>query len=375
MILHIGEDNRFVELARLQFECANIDENIYLINSSNEKLKYVTKQNNVIIADKNSNEHKNIVFDSKFDLIVFHNCNQKYKWKIINSINKSTKILWLAWGSDIYQLPKLRKTLILSETKKALKPFSKKSILDFLDHISRIILRKYNSQIKAYKKIDYCAPVMSADLLELNKKYNLGIKELSFTYGSLDYYAGSAPNSIFYGNNILIGNSGHQSSNHIDAFKAIKNISKGKIIAPLSYGGSKDYIKQVNKYGKYYFKERYNPLQILIPIDEYIKTLLTCKAAFMYHKRQQAVGNIITLLWIGVKVFVDEENPVYSFYKKNNILIFSINKFIEQSNTTDITPLNKIEILNNRKQLISLYSFDNIVEETKKLIITAQGKI
>ncbi len=367
MILHICEDSRFVSLAKQQFEATNISENIFLVNSNKSKLDYIPQNNNVIIALPKSELHKQTINKYDYELIVFHNCNQKYKWEIINNSKSTTKLLWLAWGSDIYSLPKLSKSLLLPITENTTRTNFKENINISIDKLIRIILRKNKKQINAYKRVNYCAPVMSEDLHLLNRTYNININEGHFTYGFLSYYIGKENKQIFKGNNILIGNSAHPSSNHIDALHLIQNINEGDIITPLSYGGDSSYIKSVTNYGIDLFGDRFNALTELMPIDEYRNILFTCKAAFMYHQRQQALGNIIMLLWMGVKVYLDKKNPVFDFYIKKDVLVFSIDDFINEK-SDNITELNSTQIEHNRKQLIKLYSYDNVVKETKQLI-------
>lgn len=137
-ILHICEDNQFAKLAKQQFEATNIADNTFLVNS--EKLINFPDSRNVICAKPFSKNYNAILNSKKNDLIVFHNCNQKYKWRITKVVSSETKLLWLAWGSDIYNLPKLSGNLYLPLTQKTQKGYSIDQIKLKFDKILRLSL-------------------------------------------------------------------------------------------------------------------------------------------------------------------------------------------------------------------------------------------
>ena len=365
-ILHICEDNKFANLAKQQFEATNLADNTFLINSK-KKLNYFPNSKNVICAKPFSKEYIAILKSNINDLIVFHNCNQKYKWRITKVVSQDTKLLWLAWGSDIYNLPKLSGNLYKPLTQKTQEGYSIDQIKIKLDKFIRIILLKYRKQINSYKRINYCAPVMAQDLNILNEKYKLNIHLKKFTYGFLEYYIGETTERISTGNSILVGNSADPSNNHIDTYELLKYKKNTKIISPLSYGGNKKYISSVIKSGNIYFDKNYYPITNFLSLEEYREILYSCKASFMYHQRQQALGNIIMLLWMGVNVYLDEKNPIYNFYKLQGIYVSSINEF-HKNPRKDIPALTGEQIQINRKQLQKLYSYKNVIKETKDLI-------
>jgi len=367
MILHICEDNRFAAMAKNQFDSLDKNRHIYLINSSTDYLSYFSIENNVIIKKGGTKDHLSFVKSRNWEAIIFHNCNQKYKWQIINQISENTKIIWLSWGSDIYMLPKFRNKLYKKETQRLLNRINSK--IFNLDYISRIVLGKYKKQIKAYNRIDYCAPVIKQDLELINGEYNLKIKLANFSYGDLKYYLGKDIEKTIAGNNILIGNSADFSNNHVEAFDLIKDIklNNSKIIVPLSYGGNTRYSEEVQKIGRKLLSNDFNPLTNLIPLDDYRELLFSCSVAIMNHTRQQALGNIIMLLWMGVKIFFDESNPVYLHFINNNILVYKTTEIIGMRDSF-LKPMNKEGVINNRKGLLVLYSKKSVEAKTKEVV-------
>ena len=85
----------------------------------------------------------------------------------------------------------------------------------------------------------------------------------------------------------------------------------------------------------------------------------------MNHLRQQAVGNIITMMWMGAKIFLHKQNPVYQFLIRNKFIMYEL----EQLNNEHLTTrLSNFDIEMNRKLLLTIWGEKVILEKTKKLI-------
>jgi hypothetical protein len=369
MILHICEDNRFVAMAKNQFDSIDSHQHVYLVNSNSKQLKYISSSQNVTVLIGGTEEHKKFIRNHDWSAIIFHNCNHKYKWNIINNLPSDIKTIWFSWGSDIYTLPKLRNNLYLDETTTLLRKLNNGFINLNKDYILRLLLGKYKTQLKAYHQLDYCAPVIDEDLELINNAYSLNIKLAQFNYGDLNHYLGNDIDRKVNGNNILIGNSGDFSNNHLDAFKLLQllNTQKSKIIVPLSYGGNKKYISSILNKGEELFSENFQPLNTLMPLNNYRELLFSCSFAIMNHLRQQAVGNIIMLLWMGVKIFFDSNNPVYKYFSSNNILVFQTSDLIKPQKQI-MKPLSTAEVNHNREILSSLYSKEKVAENTLSIL-------
>lgn len=59
-----------------------------------------------------------------------------------------------------------------------------------------------------------------------------------------------------------------------------------------------------------------------MPPAEYSKILQEIDVAIMNHKRQQGLGNLISILWLGKKVFVRSDTTSYSYFKSENIAVW-----------------------------------------------------
>lgn len=107
---------------------------------------------------------------------------------------------------------------------------------------------------------------------------------------------------------ILVGNSSHTSNNHKEVFSKLSYLkhSDVKIVCPLSYGNTKN-AKRVAAQGFSVFGEKFMPITSFIPLDEYTKLLAQIDVAIFNHWRQQAVGNIVSLLGMGKTVYLRHE--------------------------------------------------------------------
>jgi hypothetical protein len=99
-----------------------------------------------------------------------------------------------------------------------------------------------------------------------------------------------------------------------------------KIYAPLSYGNP-DHAKRVIQEGKKRFGDKFIPLTEMIPFQEYIEFLGLIDIAIFNHKRQQAMGNTITLLGLGKKVYMRTDVTQWQFFQSHGMVVFDIETF------------------------------------------------
>ena len=88
-----------------------------------------------------------------------------------------------------------------------------------------------------------------------------------------------------------------------------------KVYVPLSYG-DKEYVHRVIKSGRDLLGEKFVPMTDYMDVDEYYKHLSQIDIALFGMKRQQALGNIMALLYMGKKVYL-REHSVLEHYSSN----------------------------------------------------------
>lgn len=119
---------------------------------------------------------------------------------------------------------------------------------------------------------------------------------------------------------VLLGNSAFPMNNHIDACLLLQRSLPANytLLTPLSYG-DKSYADLFLHWGQKHLGEKFQPITGYMARQDYINMLVGIDIAVMFHNRQQAFGNIITMLTLGKPVFMKSESVIYTLLKKIGI--------------------------------------------------------
>ncbi|WP_121628875.1 TDP-N-acetylfucosamine:lipid II N-acetylfucosaminyltransferase [Poseidonibacter antarcticus] len=371
MILHIVPDDKFIDMAYNMFEKASPNNNEFMVVTQKDKFKYIKTTPITKITRKEilSKEFSDSL--KKYEFIVFHVLSDIDKKLVLNA-KENVKFLWLGWGFDYYcYLDKKlldSRTLKLKESLATSKDFFGKDILRSLKNFIKynILYKNIDNLEKVFNRINYFAPVLYEDyLLVQNQFKTFHLKYLDWNYGTLeeDFIKEEL---IISGKNILLGNSASYENNHVEAIELIKNLNleNRQVICPLSYG-LEDYAKEVIRHGETVLSNNFEALIDFMKIEEYNKIISTCSIVVMNHLRQQAVGNIVIMMYFGAKVFLNKDNPVYDFFINNGAIVFSMEELTNKNINIDLTEEEKII---NKEMLKKYWAKEIILEKTKKLI-------
>lgn len=375
MILHIVPDEKFIDAAYRSFEAANPDNNEFVIIEKKHLLRFI-KNTPIRFVEHTEFWSKQFVDSLKnYDMVCLHWMDDA-KMQLLTRADQSVKFVWIGWGGDYYDL-------ITGDTTKLLKPktlaLSQKhriqvSSLPLKSKIKQIIKRIIYKKIEKQhimNRIDFFAPVLYEDY-ELLLKAIPDFKPhyLAWNYGTLeDDMIKGFEDHVISGNNILIGNSASYENNHFDVFDHIKSLNLGsrKILSPLSYGDMQ-YRELVASEAKMLFGEQFVSVEGFMPISEYVSMLSSCSVAIMGHLRQQALGNIVIMIYLGAKIFLDRHNPVYLFFKKHHTFIYTLDEIEAEIDSA----LTSKEIEFNRNILRQHWSRETIYNKTMNLIETVK---
>jgi hypothetical protein len=374
-ILHLTTDNKFIQHAYDMFECVFPGQNhvIMLRNSADchlfediDNIEYI-KSFDLI----------NPLFIRKFngyDFVILHSLILPW----INLVNKSpsdTKFAWIGWGYDYYDLiAESKDDLLLPDTRTLTHNMKnddsiKKQIASLIKWPAKKLLFD-NNKVQAISKIKSFSPVLYEDYLLLQN--NIDIKKLPqyipWNYGNIDAKFKKCGEIYVEGNAILVGNSAAVTNNHLEVFDLLKNLGvyDREIIVPLSYGNP-EYRDSILEIGSSMFGNRFEPLLEFMPMDEYIRTTKKCGFVIMNHIRQQAVGNIINMLYMGAKVFLNEKSPVYEFFNREGAVIYTTQE-LEHDKTLLNSHLSKEDVQTNISVIKKHFSEQAAHEKTKKLV-------
>lgn len=160
--------------------------------------------------------------------------------------------------------------------------------------------------------------------------------------------------------NILVGNSADPSNNHLDVFDKLEAFKDKdiKIYAPLSYGNP-DYAKRIIEQGKLRFGDKFEALTEHIPFNEYLEFLGKIDVAIFNHKRQQAMGNIRTLLGLGKKVYMRNDITSFESLKEDGIKVFTLDEINLDKNFDEMSD-NQLKVKRNFSQKALVDCLSNI---------------
>jgi len=250
------------------------------------------------------------------------------------------KTFWVIWGKDLYFYKTLERKHIHHEVyeffrRRVLRKIP--HIITFLDGDYELAKEWYGSTAKLHKCFMYPS--------NLYQDSPTPIKDDDLTV-------------------ILVGNSADPSNNHLEIFSRLESFKDEniKLITPLSYGDEK-YAKIISKEGKEIFGNKFIPINSFIPPDEYLSLLSSVDIGLFAHKRQQAMGNITTLLGMGKKVYMRNDISSWGLFKTMGVNVYDINEF-------DIKQLSETEKSVNIEKIKAYFSEDELIKQWHEIVAT-----
>jgi len=361
----------------------NVEEHQFIIiNYKNKKphmdpekyqnIKYFTFSGNLLLNFFSIKDLKIRKLMKQAEYIFIHYLTEKIS-RILFQFKGKAKLLWIMWGADLYEYIPLE-----------LYDRHTSEILDYglLSMLKRIYYSLHHEIRKTIiKNLDYVVSPYKGDI-RLFKKY-FKTKAEGFPYGiyinPVDFEKiGEEVESIdekfnFKKNGyklLFLGNSGTPTNNHLDIMIRLSKMEEQnfKIICPLSYG-SPLYIKKIVENGKKLFGDRFVPLLEFLSPDIYYHILKQIDLAIMYHNRQQAMGNIQILAYLGKPICMKKTSAFFYLVEKG-VTVFStqnLEKLImnEIEFTKDMSKNNKriaSQYFSEKSTISSIESLLNLLE-------------
>ncbi len=383
-IVHVFDDEKFINHAIEIFEYLNLDSSHYYVIVEEGFTEYRHVKSKLVKPLALNSESSYLGFAKSINetsgrtVVLVHALSYR-KQKIVNLLNEDVLKVWFIWGYDLYNMWKPLKYKVLDSSTS--KHVNKK--IPLKTKIVNTIFFKYNFHLlfkglskiykgayyKAVQKMDIAVPVLPTE-----KKYigsiNNKLTYAPFTYGSLELLLGNlVSKNALDSKNILVGNSATPTNNHIEVFNKLSKFDLGdrKVIVPLNYGDRGDYLNFVLEQGKLLFGENFFPILDFMPLEEYNKLILSCNIAFFNHIRQQAVGNIIIMYYFGAKLFFNDEGVTYGYYESEQFMVRSLKELNQSHLEKGIT---QSEYKNNKEQCERLYSQKAVQDKVSKLFQT-----
>lgn len=371
-IIHFCEDEKFINSAYSQFGKISQNNIIYVYGTDGvESLIHINKTHRIKIV---ANIKEEFIALKENSILVLHGLPD-YVSQYLNHIPKAITVIWLIYGYEIYNDPYFYSANKLLD--KHTRARFKQNEISFKKQVKEVVwplYRKINSslyytskeiKINNLKRVDFFGFGYKEEYESIIAKLGFRRPFFDFMYYPLEYIVDKNQPYSVDRKTILIGHSGFPSVNHIDVFKKLEEtkITDQQLIVPFSYGDRK-YISAVTSL----LTLKNNHIEVItdfMPIEKYNHLLSSVKIAIFNMRRQQAIGNIIALLYNGAKVFLSEKNTFFHFLKRHCLFIYSYEKDL---NTLELkSGLSSQQIEANRTILRNLFN------EEKRLVLTKKS--
>lgn len=163
---------------------------------------------------------------------------------------------------------------------------------------------------------------------------------------------------------IQIGNSSDWQNQHIEILEKLEPYKDEDmmLVVPLSYGNTpQSYIDEVIQVGRKVFGDKFMPLTSFMAFDEYVKILGRIDIAIFNRNRQQAMGNITTLLGLGKKIYMKSSITSWQLFKELDIKVFDVSDF-------DLALLDDAVKRSNMEKIKQYFSREHLVEQWREIL-------
>ncbi len=122
---------------------------------------------------------------------------------------------------------------------------------------------------------------------------------------------------------VQIGNSADPDNEHFEMLQMLERYwdENLTIYAPLSYGDPL-HARKVAAAGAEKFGDKFVALTEFLPLEEYRRHLGNIDIAVFNHRRQQAMGNMITLLGLGKKVYLRPDVTPWQMFESMGLKVY-----------------------------------------------------
>lgn len=343
-IYHIHTDFKFL-YDSYRFEDELFDNQLIFIGEKNEK--NVLYHNSALFFSPDD-LHKVLETVKDARLIVFYSMCDK-KIKLLNQLPSNIKTAWRFFGYELYGT---RHDLMFS--KKTLEIMYKRrsyflGVFFWLNFYYKSFKRYFESKKKLdyITKIDYILLFAEEEYIYLKKHWKMP----KFVRLNLDNML-SENDFLITENRVIVGNSRNSFNNHLDILDIVsKNQSETNFTFFLNYGNEGRYYQEV--------LERANRLNNYTIFDEFLnkeefERIYSTSSAFVLNSyRQMALGNIFAALKYGLKLYMNDKNPVKSWLTNNGIIVSPITDL-----ENDIKNQNLVLGLEEKRQ--NVYQFNKL---------------
>lgn len=346
-LLHVHSDRKFISDSD-RFASEFFDNELLILDTKNASNKeYHNKA--VFFEPDPKNLNKIVAIVNTADILVIYNLDY-FKSQIVTRVDKRVKVIWRFFGTELYS----RKLHLYLSTKS--RSFFKPRL--FKDQVKRIFPFFFQNEKlfnRAVRRSDAIVCVFKEEYEYLIRHWNHLPKFIPLSLDKLPYtkeidFELEFPKK----NTVVFGNSRSYYNNHLDILELLETCSLNKKInikILFNYGAENAYTDMVRE--KATGIEKATLIDSFMPPHEF-NDYYGPVAAFVNNSyRQFSLGNIMSALHRGVKIYLNKKNPTYTWFKNEGLYIYEIGELKKDLETGNIH-LTKNEIAHNLKCLRNL---------------------
>lgn len=336
MIVHLLIDEKFTSdfIDLVDHEFNQNREHVFLVVTKHEKLRYEisSKAEKIFIRQDIPSIFRLIYYLIRADKIITHGLFNPYLIYMLYFLHVSHKVVWAIWGGDLYDYK------------------NEKGVLKFVK--KRVIMKFYGAMTPVPGDAD-----LSRVIYGFRGKYYPCMLYLSNVIIGKDNNNRDCDNYT-----ILVGNSADSENRHKYILEKLKtlNLKNVRFVIPLSYG-DQSYADEIEAAYKAEYGENAICLRRFMPKEEYIKLLSSVDVVLFSHRRQQGVGNLVQLINLGAKVYLEPYVTTFDWLLGLGIKVFDF----ESVDDTVMIPLTTEEKTSNREIIRSIASVEKLVQQLK----------
>lgn len=354
MILHLFPYEKFtydyIERINKLFDS---NQHLFFVygNCPNEAIRKVKSKNVVMDCESGNMFHwilfliKNI---AKADKVIIHSLFMNIKYfaaLIFMQPLMGKKYFWNIWGADLYNAYWERQ----NSRREFLRVF-------FIKHLPAV----------GYIEGDY-------EFLKAHYKTKAKFYLASYTYDFFEpekWKISESEKTV----NILLGNSATPECQYENAIDMLVPYKDKDILVSciLSYPEeNEEYRNHIIQYGKQKLGGKFIPVTGFVPFEAYTEMLEGIDIAIFNHNRQQALGNIASLLYLGKRVFISPENACKGYFENMGAEVYSTEDLSEK----DIVKWDDKKLSAKNRKVIDLFYSDAAFQERWQKIFASGAKV
>lgn len=376
MILHLlihskGTEKQFATYVMKQFSASDKFSDFVVMSVDKEITDYDSFHNVRIMNPYNQKNMGSLLKSlANYTAILFHGLFEPWCETILRNVPDNVKVAWEFWGGELYGRRDVYTSFLAPLTR-------------IMNTVHKVYKRsayyeKWELPIECFQRIDYCLTAQYEEFLfAQNYIPSSHFIHLWYTYYSVEDTVGELIDKQCSGNNVWFCHNATIESNAFDSIIRLvlspinrKHLKNKSVIMPLSYGGQ--WIKNIMiKIGQRVFKYGFFPIISFLERDVYNRLMLDCSTMILPSYRPAAQGNIITALWLGMRVYLSERCISYNYFRRIGTRVYSFESdFIKYG----CTRLLDEEVRINRQVLSETFGRKHIEDSISVVVAALNGQ-